>query len=55
MRFARLFYYAFVAPFTAANNMLTPKMRMREYNYVITSMYNDGGDKHEHHMKVTTT
>jgi len=39
--------FAFVAPFTAANNMLTPKMSIRrhmvirEYNDVIADMYGD--------------
>jgi long-chain acyl-CoA synthetase len=39
--------FAFVAPFTAANNMLTPKMSIRrhmvirEYEDVIQSMYSD--------------
>jgi long-chain acyl-CoA synthetase len=39
--------FAFVAPFTAANNMLTPKMSIRrhmvirEYKDVIASMYRD--------------
>lgn len=39
--------FAFVAPFTAANNMLTPKMSIRrhmvmnEYKSVIASMYDD--------------
>lgn len=40
--------FAFVAPFTAANNMLTPKMSIRrhmvirEYGDVIAKMYGDG-------------
>lgn len=40
--------FAFVAPFTAANNMLTPKMSIRrhmvikEYQDVIASMYGEG-------------
>ena len=39
--------FAFVAPFTAANNMLTPKMSIRRhmvirtYNDVIAKMYDD--------------
>ena len=39
--------FAFVAPFTAANNMLTPKMSIRrhmvvkEYHEVVASMYDD--------------
>lgn len=39
--------FAFVAPFTAANNMLTPKMSIRrhmvirEYKDVVASMYGD--------------
>lgn len=56
-KFERPTDFSFVAPFTAANNMLTPKMSIRrhmvirEYNDVIASMYNDGGDKDKHHRK----
>lgn len=57
-KFERPKDFAFVAPFTAANNMLTPKMSIRrhmvirEYNDVIAAMYNDGSEKEEHHRKV---
>ena len=46
-KFERPKDFAFVAPFTAANNMLTPKMSIRrhmvirEYNDLIAAMYHD--------------
>lgn len=53
--------WAFVAPFTAANNMLTPKMSIRKHNVVeaymdvIGSMYGDDpthsrDEDHDHSM-----